>query len=262
MKNHDEPDEPQKPVLSEKDERLLKYVALIAGAMQQQAKPPSAQDRDKTFWTALREPMVVATLITVLIGGIAATLVTGIIQWRAGVREFEQGLQKSRSDQALVQYTKYLDQEQSLISRVYNLIGACTSAVDNVIGLTEKRWRDRRPDVSQVKGIIQNYNATKAKWDREELEVEQLMGYYHPTHPEAVTAWRKIPDIVKAYFKCADGWHEKYLPDLKHPKPPPTEEELDNACKQQYDALITHLNELTNILSVSQPHPGEGLGVP
>lgn len=84
-----------KPVLSERDEELLRHFALMANALQQQAKPP---DSDKGFRDALREPMVVATLITVLIGGIAATLITGIIQWRAGAREFNQSLQAKDRD--------------------------------------------------------------------------------------------------------------------------------------------------------------------
>lgn len=41
MRNNDEPDGPQEPVVSERDERLLKYlVVLIARATQQQASPP------------------------------------------------------------------------------------------------------------------------------------------------------------------------------------------------------------------------------
>lgn len=210
---------------------------------------------------------MVATLITVLIGGIAATLITGMIQWRAKDREFEQGRMKAASDQALVQYTKYLDQEQSLISRVYVLIGACTTAADGVIRVTEKRFRGRQPDDSQVKRIIKNFNTTKAKWDSEVLELEQLMGYYHPKQPEGVTteqsdvvtAWRKIPDAVRGYFKCADDWYEAHKPNQEPPKPPPDAEEVGNACKKEYGELVKHLSELTSALALSQPHPLEGL---
>src|SRR5713101_7590797 len=101
MVNDEEPIEPPlQSAVSEKDEQLLNHLALIARVIQQQANPPS-QNHDKSLWKAFQEPAVLAALVTVLIGGIAATLITGIIQWQAGIREFEQGWLKARGDQAL-----------------------------------------------------------------------------------------------------------------------------------------------------------------
>jgi hypothetical protein len=265
MKNSDEANETHEAMVSERDERLLKYlVVLIAYANQQQAKPP-----EKGFWSGLKEtfrtPSVVATIITVLIGGVAATWISGRIQSGLKERESEQGLMKSQNDQELVQYTKYLDQEQALISRVYKLIGACTSAGDNVIGLTRERWQKLPPGDSQVKGLIHEYNMTKVKWDSEALELEQLMGYYHPKREgapeqsEVVTAWREIPDAVRAYLKCADDWYEVNKPNQKLLKPAPDEGKVANACKKEYGELVTHLSKVTSALALSQPHPVNGL---
>src|SRR5690349_10299963 len=120
---------PTDSVLSDRDERLLNYLALVAQVLQRQVNPPQPST-ERTLRATFREPSVVATLITVLIGGIAATLITGIIQWRAGVREFDQAWLKSRGDQALVSYKEYLDQEQALMRRTYGSIGACISASD------------------------------------------------------------------------------------------------------------------------------------
>src|SRR5690349_6878541 len=96
----------QNSVLSERDERMLNYLALVAQILQRQINPPEPK---RTFRATLREPSVVATLITVLIGSIAATLITGMIQRQAGIREFEQTWLRSRGDQALVSYKEYLD---------------------------------------------------------------------------------------------------------------------------------------------------------
>src|SRR6185369_16142311 len=90
-------------VLSEKDERLLNYLALVAQILERQVNPPQPK-KENTLGAAFREPTVVATIITVLIGGVAATLITGIIQWRSGVREFEQAWLRSRGDQARISY--------------------------------------------------------------------------------------------------------------------------------------------------------------
>jgi hypothetical protein len=267
-KNDDKTNDVEEPVLSEKDERLLKYLALIAGAMQERKEVPS-QHRDKTFRQTLLEPTVIATLITVLIGGIAATGVTVFFQWRASVREFNQSQRKSLGDQELVRYTKYLEQEQALISRVYSLIGSCTSAGDNLIGLTRDRWQNRSPDYNQVNEIIQTYNATKIKWDSGALELEQLMGYYHPSNSSGqasgvMLAWREVPSAVQAYFGCTDDWyntykdwHKKYSANGKRgvSSPEPTTERISNACQQQYDDLMAKLNRLTITLSSAQPQP-------
>jgi hypothetical protein len=164
-------------ILAEKDERLLNYLALIAQIIQRQVDPPEPQ-REKRFRDVFREPSVVATLITVLIGGIAATGITGIIQWRAGVREFnqsrmskerefEQAWLKSRGDQALLSYKEYLDQEQGLIRRTYGLIGTTISASDRLKGLTKDSWRlgrffgTERVAVNKQMGEIYGITTTK-----------------------------------------------------------------------------------------------------
>jgi len=165
------PEEPAEPVLSETDERLLKYLALIGGAMQEQAAARRSKQAQKSFRDLLREPVVIAALITAVV----ATGITGIIQWRASEREFDQSRMKSLTDQRLVQYTKFLEQEQALVTRVYSLVGSCTAAGNNLIGLTSTKWQDRPPNTDQVVQVINTYDATQNKWRSEALEMEQLM---------------------------------------------------------------------------------------
>jgi len=249
----------EEPVLSEKDERLLKYLALIAGAMQQQATAGSSKNEEKTFRKALREPAVIAALITAIV----ASAITGFLQYGASRRDFKQSQLKAASDQGLIQYTKYLEQEQALITRVYALVGTCTAAGDNVKGLTREKWQKVSSNSDQISVIIKTYNATRTKWISEALELEQLMGYYHPNQSEpsqpseVLIAWRKIPDSMQDYFGCIDVWFEENRPDKKHAKSyhPPTEQETTKACRGQYDHLMANLNVLTSRLSSAQPKP-------
>jgi hypothetical protein len=250
---------PTDSVLSDRDERLLNYLALVAQVLQRQVNPPQPST-ERTLRATLREPSVVATLITVLIGGIAATLITGIIQWRAGVREFDQAWLKSRGDQALVSYKEYLDQEQALMRRTYGSIGACISASDRLVGLTKSTWRQRfvGPEFiavrTQMRDIRQNFNQTNAKWHTEGEELGLLMDYYHPDQPKLRSSWNNVQQSVTKYLDCGEKWHSKYPPT----KAAPDDEEVDRACKSEYYLLINNLNDLTSNLQSARRYAWAG----
>lgn len=246
-------------VLSDRDERLLNYLALVAQVLQRQVNPPQATN-ERTFRAVFREPSVVATLITVLIGGIAATLITGIIQWRAGVREFDQAWLKSRGDQALVSYKEYLDQEQALMRRTYGSIGACISASNRLVGLTKATWRQRfvGPEFiavrTQMRDIRQNYNQTNAKWHSEGEELGLLMDYYHPDQPKLRDYWKNVQQSVTNYLDCGEKWHSEHSPT----KPAPSDSEVESACKPQYNSLMNDLNDLTSSLQSARRYAWTG----
>lgn len=234
---------------SPNDEQTLNYLAVFSAFLQQQLDQSQPKER-KTFAEALKEPAVVAALVTVLIGGIAATAITGIIQWRAGVREFNQAWLKSRGDQALLSYKDYLDQEQELMRRTYALIGTSISASDRLVGLTKATWRQQfvGPELQavqkQMKDIRSNYNEVNAKWNSEVEELGLLMGYYHPGQPQVYSSWRAVKENVTAYQQCAQNWYET------HPatKPAPSDEEANAACKPRYKDLLASLSSLTDSL--------------
>lgn len=240
------------------DEQITNYLAILA-AFVQQLNLSQPKER-KTFREALKEPAVVAALVTVLIGGIAATAITGLIQWRAGVREFDQAWLKSRGDQALLSYKDYLDQEQELMRRTYALVGTCISASDRLVGLTKSTWRRQfvGPELqaiqAQMKDIRANYNEVNAKWNREKEELGLLMGYYHPGKPQVLISWSSVKENVTAYQQCAQSWYET------HPatKPTPSDEEVSIACKAKYETLLNSLGGLTDSLESTRRYAWTG----
>jgi len=253
----------EKSAVSDKDERLLYYLAVIAGAVsgliQHQETTQSGRDGKKTFLRAFKEPIVLAALIT----GVAATVITGVIKWKESDREFNQGQIKSVADQELIRYTKFLEQEQVLIGRVYTLVGTSTAVGDEVIGLTREKWRTAQPNYTRMTEVVNNYNTLRTKWISEALELEQLMGYYHPNRSdpsqpsEVVFAWRQIPDAMQNYFICIDLWFEENRVDKQHPKSyrPPNDQQTNDACKNEHKRLMINLNTLTSKLSSAQPQP-------
>lgn len=244
---------------SDKDQQILHYLALVANFLQQQSNPEKPKET-KTFVDALRDPTVVAALITVLVGGIAATLITGIIQWRGGVREFNQTWLNSRGDQALISYKEYLDQEKDLMRRTYALIGTCVSASDRLVSLTNSSWRQRfvgselQAVRKQMRDIRTNYNEVDAKWKSEGEELGLLMGYYHPNQPQVLTSWKSVKEAVTLHQECARKWHK----DHPATKPAPKDEEVNAACKPQYDALQKSLNDFTNSLESARRYAWTG----
>lgn len=241
----------------ENNEQILNFLAILATLLKPDA--PQSTER-KTFGAALREPTVVAALVTVLIGGIAATAITAVIQWQAGNREFSQAWLKARGDQALVSYKDYLDREQELMRRTYALIGTCISASDELANLTKSTWRQRfvGPEMEavqkQMKDIQTNYNLMSAKWKSEVEELGLLIGYYHPNQPQVLSSWKGVKEAVTAYQQCAESWYET------HPltRPAPTDEDVKAACKPQYETLLNSLDGLTNSLESGRRYAWTG----
>ena len=97
--------------LSEQDERLLNYMALVVTALRRQGE--SSESSKSAWWKSFLQPSVLAALITVLIGGIMGNIIAGTIQAGAKEREFQQSWMKARGDQALLAYKEYTDQEQA-----------------------------------------------------------------------------------------------------------------------------------------------------
>jgi hypothetical protein len=239
--------------------------------LREQVQKPS--EPPKTFWNAFQQPTVLAALITVLIGGIAATVITGIIQWRAEVREFqqsqvtrerefEQAWLKSRGDQALVSYKEYLDQENEIIRRTYSSIGACISASDRLIGLTLATWRKPRVNSAtvekQMEEIRSNFNQVRAKWQTEGLEIGLLMGYYHPGQSGVANSWSNVQKSVDAYLQCARTWYDKNPRSQKAPE----DSQVRAACKAEYEILVGELNRMTTNLESARRYAWTGWDSP
>src|SRR4051812_9953741 len=100
-------------------------------ARRRSARDPEAKPR----WQRFLESGGGAAIVTTLIGGIFGAIISGIIQYGAKEREFEQSWLKARGDQALVAYREYLDKEQEVVNETHALIGSCVSASDDLISI-------------------------------------------------------------------------------------------------------------------------------
>jgi hypothetical protein len=144
--------------------------------------------------------------------------------------------------------------------RTYSLIGACISASDRLVGLTKSTWRQRfvGPEFTavrtQMRDIRQNYNQTNTKWHSEGEELGLLMDYYHPDQPKLRHSWKNVQQSVTNYLDCGEKWHSKYPPT----EDAPLDEDVNRACKSEYDSLMNNLNDLTSSLQSARRYAWTG----
>ena len=90
-------------------------------------------------------------LITVVLGGIVGSLITGMVQSATHEREFDLAWLKARGDQALGAYRDYLDKEQGLVSQAYGLVGEVAASAETLINLASEGmdWNACAPRTSR-----------------------------------------------------------------------------------------------------------------
>lgn len=209
----------------------------------------------KRAWQLFLESSGGTALITVLIGGIAASGVTSMIQNGAKDREFQNAWLKARGDQALVAYKDYLDQEQLNVRHAYELIGDCISAAQNMIVLTTPAFaRGSRVGVeAEREDLIKKWNAVDGQWRRENEKLGLLMSYYHRGSPEVLSGWDETRDAVTQYMICARTWLLKYRDE-----PAPGEEFEAGVCQEEEKRYKESLKKLSVALDKNRQYAWEG----
>lgn len=242
-------------VLSERDERLLNYLALIATVLRQQVS--AEEEHGKHWWDRFLEPGVLTALVTVLIGGIMGNIIAGKIQTGAKEREFQQAWMKARGDQALLAYKEHLDQERETVKRAYELVGGCISASEDLIDLTRPEFAPRsHVGIEQERDAIRkNYNDHDVEWRRDHLKIQLLVSYYHSQlgQREAINDWEKVQASVTAYMDCARDWY------IRHDgKEPPNLIDIENSCKDKKDSFNQSISQFTLRLERARRYAWEG----
>jgi hypothetical protein len=248
--------ESEPPILSERDERLLNYLALIATALRQQVNPEGGHR--KNWWERFLEPTVLTAIVTVLFGGIMGNIIAGKIQTGAKEREFQQAWMKARGDQALLAYKEHLDQERETIKRAYELAGGCISASDDLIDLTRPEFAPgSHTGIEQERiAIRKNYNDHDVKWRRDNLKIQLLVSYYYSQfgQHEVISDWQKVQGSVSAYMDCARDWYIQY----HQAKESPSLNDIEGSCKEKKDSFNESINLFTLRLESARRYAWEG----
>lgn len=215
----------------------------------------AGESKRKPPWQLFLESSGGTAMITVLIGGIAASCVTAIIQSGSQAREFQDAWLKARGDQALIAYKEYLEQEQQTVKRAYELIGDCISASQDVITLTTPEFApgSRHGLGAQRESMLKRWNEVNGMWRRENAKLGLLMSYYHRGSPEVSSAWNEASHSITAYMICATTWFSQY-PD----HPAPADKLEAGVCQVQEGHYKESLTKLSSALDKTRQYAWEG----
>lgn len=246
---------------SEEDSRSTQQQALIAEGSQQRPRPDGEEQR-KPKWQRFLESAGGAALITVFVGGVLGQWITSTVQEGLKEREFRQAWMKTRGDQALLAYKEYSDQKQDLVRRVYELVGNCIAASDDLITLTGPEFKvdqlqgaSRENTQKQIMLLQENYNKVSGQWRSDQEKLKLLIAYYYPDRPEVSGAWEETQASLTGFMKCARNWHIEKSTLA-------TTENVTEACKEEKSNLASKLSKLTRIIQESHHYPWEGWDTP
>lgn len=239
------------PFSPEEREQLLQHEAFIK-EVQALREDKAGGSKPKPAWQRFLETTGGAALITVLVGGIMGSVITGLIQRGAKDREAQQARLTARYNQAQVTYKEYLDKELELVNRALDLVGGCTSASDDLVLMTTSpdydpgQYKDQQIKKNleeQLMKAIDKYNQMDEKWRGEAHKLGLLMSYYLP---EVETSWQGIEAAVTAQLKCAnDVYLAKSNDDPADAEDPVAQYKK---CEGEHKRVLDGLNQLTKSL--------------
>jgi gas vesicle protein len=204
-------DENLSPSWTPGEKEQLHHVDFITEVLRRSATRKTP-DPPKPRWQRFLESTGGAALITVLIGGIAGGIITGLFQyWQKG-RDTQQAILKTRTEQALLAYKEYLDKRQEVNKTTYEMLAACISASDNLMDAFTRSDFDPQgrtgQSLQEAKKIQDDakkaYVEATARWQSQVELTGLLLAQYHDNNPEVATKWDGVKSSIDAYIKCAE----------------------------------------------------------
>jgi hypothetical protein len=225
------------------------------------AEPAAGADRTPA-WLQFLQSSGGTALITVVLGGIVGSFITGMVQSAAHEREFDLAWLKARGDQALGAYRDYLDKEQGLVSQAYGLVGEVAASAETLINLASEgmdwqrvRSEDQSLVMEQRRAVRKAYNDAETRWRRQREALGLLMVFYHQGSPAVSRAWREMDHALSGYLACAETFHEAHQV-LKVEFL--TRTTIDASCKEARAGLDARLDALGVALHEGRRYAWEG----
>lgn len=168
---------------------------VLTGALgTQHRKPP---------WQIFLESAGGAALITVIFGGVVASIVGQSIAHR-----YQAELKKRET--AVAAYNAYMADATSTVTGALDVIGRLLAASDGLIRLSDfyRNAVARHEGEAAVKQkretVIHHYETTLTTWRAEREPLSLQIMYYHQANEEITAAWLELRADVDAYAKCTE----------------------------------------------------------
>lgn len=155
------------------------------------------------FWLFMHSPGG-AALLTGLIIGVFATLISGSIQTSINERTHQNEL-----DKALIA------EQIDITQKTVELAAKTVVSADNLIATLQ--WNldvYSRSQVGEIRNmqndIIKTFNETKGHWDQQRNAYGFLLSYHHNNDSSVANNWHEIQSAIGTYLDCATQHAEEY----------------------------------------------------
>ncbi len=241
--------------LAELEALLLRHEAFIARVIQER-RPPDKAESAKSKWLQFLQSTSGTALITVVIGGIFGAIISGVIQWGAKEREFQQSWLKARGDQAMVAYKDFVEKRAQVVENVYARLGSSVSASEDFIELSKDNYvvkpgldEKTRNDIQAYrKKVGDSFDSEFAKWRNERETIGFLIDYYHPREADVTTSWNSLKESISTYFDCARKWHKYHRID----------DDTTKACPDERQNLSINIQRFTTAIGSGRTYAWQG----
>jgi hypothetical protein len=219
-------------------EEVLSRCAALLAAIEALRKP--AEQKASPWWSGLLNSTVLATLITVVVGGLFGKII---------VASFQQRQQNNAIAQA--QYRSFIGKQQEVVQSSIGIIGDAQYDVAGLLALTQPSFnvRDSHGRMSPAldharEALITAHNDNIKKWNTEKYRTQVLLTYYFLGNVPVTTSWRDLVDAMDSLENCAQS---AYLAG-------PSSQSSEQICKAQQDVLQKTLGELSGALDKARAY--------
>ena len=243
------------PSLTDKEDQLLQHIADVVKVLKLHSNSSESENDSKPAWLKFLESTGGVALITVVLGGMLGQCVTSNINAGLKEREAQQAENKGYNERTINAAKSYLEQEQEIVKRAYELVGKCVSDSDDIVDITGEEFnpqlyqRQARKDMQKLRNDIrEEYNSSDKQWRSDGVSLGLLMSYYHNGNKEVLDSWRNIQDSLNDYKACAEDRLRRHGHEQVYFKT----EDVENACSKEKQKVRDALDSLTGKLENSR----------
>jgi hypothetical protein len=208
---------PPVPPDQELRDLLARAVALEYLRAKQNPPEKKAEDEKKPIWLQLFESAGFAALVTVLVGGIAGAVITGMFQQYGKERDAQAAASRLEHDRKVAAYNQHLDRERKVVDEIYLKLGKFVDASRDLTTLSRKEFCEDCPKqrlsahmIKEKLGVVERYDAATIEWNSNRLRLGMLLQLEHENDKDLLDDWKKTSEAAEQYAECADRWRTKY----------------------------------------------------
>jgi hypothetical protein len=158
------------------------------------------------------------TLITVLLGGVAAQLISCDAQRRAQQREFNNTWLKSRGDQALLARKEFVDGRRAALEEILRTAGTLSAASQDLIDITGPSFRmeghtkaDKDVLLAEQTRVTKEFTSAELAWAPAQPRFSFSVAYFGAGSGAVTASWQELRGSVNGLRRCASETYKRWF---------------------------------------------------